>query len=109
MRPPVVALLSALVLAAPAAADSITVNVHDASGGAALPATVAAVGATTGGATASGTGQAVIDGLAAGDYTVTASLPGYKVTRRTAVAAGTIVSLDLTRSANKFTSLPVFG
>src|SRR5690349_19041275 len=99
MRPPVLALLAVLATAAPAAADSITVNVHDADGGAALAASVAAVGSSTVGGAASGTGQAVLDGLAAGNYTVTAALPGYKVARQADVATGTTVNLTLTRSA----------
>src|SRR5947207_9799276 len=107
MRPRSLALFGALALAAPASADTITVNLHDANGGTALAGTAAAVGTgATGSATASGSGQALIANLPAGDYTVTASLPGYAVARKTAVAAGTVVSLDLTRSANKFTALP---
>jgi hypothetical protein len=106
------AVLAMLAGAAPAGADTLTVNLHDASGGAALPGTAAAVadsGSSAGAATASGTGQAQITGLAAGTYTVTASLPGYAVTRVSGVASDGIVAVELTRSANQFVSVPVFG
>jgi hypothetical protein len=107
------AVLALLAGAVPAGADTVTVNLRDASGGAPLAATAAAVsldGHFAGAATASGTGQATITGLdPAGTYTVTANLPGYAVARRSGLAAGTTSTLDLTRSANRFVAVPVFG
>ena len=96
--------------ASPAVAETVTVNMHEAGSGVALAGTAAAVGGTgSGSATAGGSGQAVISGLPNGTYTVTGSLPGYKVARANGVASGTIVNLSLSRSENKFTALPVFG
>lgn len=100
--------------AAPAAhATAGLIDVHVESGGtpvAGAVITVTKVGQPSEMKFASGSGDASFDGLAPGDWEVTAAKPGYAAATGTADATNVgNANLNLTQSASNFRSTPVFG